>query len=163
MHGIQTHWMKQKIEKNTVNYEFAMEYLKSCLEQDEFAEKADGKMDRLNPRSRITVTIKPKKDIVLMRNFSYITLNEVAGSSTPKRQQHIDALEHIGITLIITLTEEEALEEMVCKQTQDWECLRPSSELQSTIVGANAKNRQVGPQGNIKRRASLGSLRGRKR
>ena len=45
----------------------------------------------------------------MMRNFSYVIRNELAGSSTPNCFKHIEGLKFLGITLVITLTEEEPL------------------------------------------------------
>ena len=44
-----------------------------------------------------------------MRNFSFLIPDQLAVSSTPTRQDQIEALRQLGITLVLTLTEEEPL------------------------------------------------------
>ena len=71
-----------------------------------------GSNDKLfNTRQRLQLKINENETIRMMRNFSYVIPNELAGASTPNCPKHIDGLEHLGITLVVTLTEEEPLVE----------------------------------------------------
>ena len=48
--------------------------------------------------------------VELMRNLSWLVPNQILAASTPKTDRHIDALHQaLGISLVITLTEEEPL------------------------------------------------------
>lgn len=60
-----------------------------------------------NPRSRHTVQTS-SGDVELQRNFSFL-LEDVAVSSTPKRKEQIVAMQSLGISLVVTLTEETPL------------------------------------------------------
>ena len=137
IHGIKEgHWMKRKMEKNKIDFNFSIQYLTNCLEVMEENDGDDrdkdnnigkkevfnnnncnnknnkGSNDKLfNTRQRLQLKINENETIRMMRNFSYVIPNELAGASTPNCQKHIDGLEQLGITLVITLTEEEPLVE----------------------------------------------------
>ena len=132
IHGIaEGHWMKRKMEKNKIDFNFSMQYLANCLEVVEHndnnngGKKSNNKSEKMfmnktndnddlnkqlfNTRRRVTLKIAEKDTITMMRNFSYVIRNELAGSSTPNCYKHIEGLKFLGITLVITLTEEEPL------------------------------------------------------
>lgn len=60
--------------------------------------------------SRWIVACDSKNELhVLQRNFSYVWPNLLAVSSTPRHKEDIEAMSFLGISLVITLTEEEPL------------------------------------------------------
>jgi len=61
-----------------------------------------------DPRQRHRVTAAGVGEVELQRNFSFL-VEDVAVSSTPKHRQQILAMASLGITLVITLTEETPL------------------------------------------------------
>mmetsp|Transcript_920 Transcript_920/g.2004 ORF Transcript_920/g.2004 Transcript_920/m.2004 type:complete len:1150 (-) Transcript_920:131-3580(-) len=63
-----------------------------------------------NPRERSWVSTT-LGNVALMRNTSWVVANCLLGASTPKSLEHVVALrEALGITLVVTLTEEEPLD-----------------------------------------------------
>eukprot|EP00284_Hemiselmis_tepida_P001295 CAMPEP_0174948570 /NCGR_PEP_ID=MMETSP1355-20121228/89390_1 /TAXON_ID=464990 /ORGANISM="Hemiselmis tepida, Strain CCMP443" /LENGTH=97 /DNA_ID=CAMNT_0016196091 /DNA_START=72 /DNA_END=362 /DNA_ORIENTATION=+ len=63
-----------------------------------------------NPRERAVVPTSVG-DVTLMRNTSWLVPGWILGGSTPKGAAHVAALrEALGITLVVTLTEEEPLD-----------------------------------------------------
>jgi len=61
-----------------------------------------------NPRSKHTVKVPELGEVELPRNFSFL-LGDCAVSSTPTRQEHIQAMRSLDIGLVVTLTEETPL------------------------------------------------------
>mmetsp|Transcript_116983 Transcript_116983/g.303290 ORF Transcript_116983/g.303290 Transcript_116983/m.303290 type:complete len:1405 (-) Transcript_116983:112-4326(-) len=61
-----------------------------------------------DPRVRHKVTVKSGAEVELQRNFSFMQ-DDVAVSSTPKKKEQILAMGGLGISLVVTLTEEEPL------------------------------------------------------
>jgi hypothetical protein len=49
------------------------------------------------------------QEVTLQRYFSWVVAGLLAGSSTPTSEEHVAALGHLGIRLVLTLTEEEPL------------------------------------------------------
>ena len=111
IHGIaEGHWMKRKMEKNKIDFNFSMQYLANCLEvvehndNNNVGEKSNNKSEKMfinkkndnddlnkqlfNTRRRVTLKIAEKDTITMMRNFSYVIQNELAGSSTPNCYKH---------------------------------------------------------------------------
>ena len=71
----------------------------------------DSSLSTCNPDVLKRVCVEMNHNYIpIMRNFSILYPNQLAVSSTPKNQDQINALRHIGVTLIITLTEEEPLD-----------------------------------------------------
>lgn len=62
----------------------------------------------LDPRQRHKVNVASLGEVELPRNFSFL-LDDVAVSSTPKNARQIAAMGDMGISLVVTLTEEEPL------------------------------------------------------
>lgn len=122
VNGIQGHWARQEMQKQTVDWEFAQEY---CRSNDEYCEnyslsppdveRVEGDetvclRERIDPRQRMTVSNGTKDDVILPRNFSFLWKGEVALSSTPKSVDQIQAWnDHFRTSLVVTLTEEEPL------------------------------------------------------
>eukprot|EP00746_Dinoflagellata_sp_MGD_P165167 gnl/MRDRNA2_/MRDRNA2_94281_c0_seq1.p1 gnl/MRDRNA2_/MRDRNA2_94281_c0~~gnl/MRDRNA2_/MRDRNA2_94281_c0_seq1.p1 ORF type:complete len:1416 (+),score=292.18 gnl/MRDRNA2_/MRDRNA2_94281_c0_seq1:81-4250(+) len=69
---------------------------------------SDLKMKLSNPRTRHTISVPRLGDVELPRNFSFL-VDEVAVSSTPKNCEQIKAMASMGISLVVTLTEETPL------------------------------------------------------
>jgi len=122
--GIELHWSSQMLKKNVVcqdmksNYDAYTEagtgepYRDSQVDGDQQIMTISGNSsnDSLSdPRSRVVVTLDEWCQVRMMRNFSFLIPGQLAVSSTPKRREHIDALRHLGVTLVITLTQEEPL------------------------------------------------------
>jgi atypical dual specificity phosphatase len=124
------HWMKRKMEKNQIDVDYSYEYLRGCMKEVEAAFERHGHLVHAsnaapNPRERLQVQVATpegkgtvEKSITMMRNFSFILPDEVAASSTPKHENHVLALQALGVTLIITLTEEEPLNESWFQHTK---------------------------------------------
>jgi len=73
----------------------------------------DPRMEELkDPRQRFTIPVPGLGDVILPRNFSFVA-EDLAVSSTPKKEhgrEQVLAMAHLGIRLVVTLTEEEPLE-----------------------------------------------------
>eukprot|EP00775_Hariotina_reticulata_P007222 gene7222-7435_t len=60
-----------------------------------------------DPRQKVVVNNVPHLgDVLLMRNTSWVIPGRLMGGSTPTCREHIAALDHVGVKLVITLTEE---------------------------------------------------------
>ena len=122
------HWVKRKMEKNQIDVDFSYKYLRECLQETETglhrhgSSAVNGVHEAFNPRERLQVQVETlegnRTSAKMMRNFSFIIPGEVAASSTPKHEKHVLALQALGITLIITLTEEEPLSESWFQNTK---------------------------------------------
>jgi len=108
--GMELHWSAQIQKKNLVCQDMAATY--DGYQEAEVEGSQDPTVERsalFDPRERVTVELDDRK-VALMRNFSFLLPKQLAVSSTPKKKEHIDALRCLGVTLVITLTEEEPLD-----------------------------------------------------
>jgi hypothetical protein len=103
--GIELHRALQIQKKNIVCQDMALEY-------DGYTEASVIENERriFDPRSRVTVNLKDGRSVRMIRNVSFLIPDQLVVASTPKHKAHIDALRHLGFTLVIALTEEEPLD-----------------------------------------------------
>lgn len=91
---------------NKREYESIIEMVTSEYGEVESEFAFDEKFMPLESRWVCFGNVKPH---VLQRNFSYLWPNRLAVSSTPRHIEDIKAINDLGISLVITLTEEEPL------------------------------------------------------
>jgi len=124
--GIDGHWALRAIEKQTLSFDGA--YLEECYDLAPSANELPAFVEQT--RARFVVAYKgahstKRPDIVqettkidvgnplfvrMPRNLSWLWPNEVAVASTPKKPEQIRAFyDAMGITLVITLTQEQPL------------------------------------------------------
>lgn len=124
MSGMELHWSSQMLKKNAVcqdmklNYDAYTEAEASEQDKDDQVDEdqqsmtisgSSAKINLFDPRSRIVITMNEDCQVRMMRNFSFLIPGQLAVSSTPKCREHVDALRHLGVTLVVTLTQEEPL------------------------------------------------------
>jgi protein-tyrosine phosphatase/predicted kinase len=115
--GIGLHWSSQLQRKNVVCPDMALEYngyteVGESPRAEDVAEAHEIENARkiFDPQSRVTVDLNDGRSVRMMRNFSFLLPNQLAVASTPKHKEQVAALRHLGVSLVITLTEEEPLD-----------------------------------------------------
>jgi protein-tyrosine phosphatase len=122
--GMELHRMSQMLKKNFVCQDMRLNYDAYTeaeirehdndyqVEEDQLITTISGSSANGNlydPGSRVGINLDDYRQVRMMRNFSFLIPGQLAVSSTPKRYEHVGALRHLGVTLVVTLTEEEPL------------------------------------------------------
>jgi hypothetical protein len=111
--GTELHGASQMQKKNVVCQTMALSYngYTEVVKSERVGEVTEvnaieSLRKSFDPRSIGIVDLEDGRSVRMMRNFSFLFLNQLAVASTPKRKEQIDALRHLGVSLVITLTEE---------------------------------------------------------
>jgi protein-tyrosine phosphatase len=119
--GMELNRSSQMLKKNFVCQDMTLNY-DACTEAETREQDKDDQVDDdqlssgssannnlFDPRSRVVVKLDDHRQVRMMRNFSFLIPGQLAISSTPKSREHVEALRHLGVTLVVTLTEEDPL------------------------------------------------------